>query len=142
MEMLIRRMEKDLPLPEYKTARAAAVDLYVRESAVVPPHSTFAFHLNLAIQLPPNHFGLMAARSSLFKRGLVLRNGIGIIDEDFAGDEDECRANIYNFTEEPVTVERGDRLVQLIVLPFDRVVWKEVDSLGNTNRGGIGTTGK
>jgi len=141
MKVPVRRIDKDLPLPEYKTAGAAAMDLYVRESAVVPPHQTVCFHLNIALQLPPNHFALMAARSSLFKRGLVLRNGIGILDEDFAGDDDECRANIYNFTDQPVTVERGDRLVQMIVLPFDRVAWEEVASLGNPNRGGIGTTG-
>lgn len=141
MKVRILRKDKELPLPEYKTAGAAAFDLSVRDGGVVLPHQTVIFYLNVSLQLPRGHFALMAARSSLHKRGLVLRNGIGILDEDFAGDNDEYRAAIYNFTDQPVTVERGERLVQVIVLPFDRVDWEEVETLGNNDRGGFGTTG-
>ena len=83
----------------------------------------------------------MAARSSLHKRGLMLANGIGIGDEDFAGDNDEYQAALYNFTDVPVEVKRGDRIVQIIVLPFDRVEWEEVNSHGGRDRGGFGSTG-
>ncbi|MDB5190084.1 MAG: deoxyuridine 5-triphosphate nucleotidohydrolase, dUTP pyrophosphatase [Parcubacteria group bacterium] len=141
MDIEIRRFDKDLPLPEYKTAGAAAMDLCVREDGVVPPHGITVFPLNIAIKPPVGHFALMAARSSLRKRGLMLANGIGVLDEDYAGDEDEYQAALYNFTDEPVEIKRGERVVQIILLPFDRVNWKEVDTLGTPSRGAFGTTG-
>lgn len=83
----------------------------------------------------------MAARSSLHKRGLMLANSIGVFDEDFSGDEDEYVAVLLNFTNESVAVKKGDRLTQIIFVPYDKVEWKEVDTLGNSTRGGFGTTG-
>jgi len=141
MDVPIRRIDKDLPLPEYKTAGAAAMDLSVREGAAVEPYSVVVFPLNVALKPPKGHFALMAARSSLRKRGLMLANNIGIFDEDYAGDGDEYRAALYNFTDTPVQVERGDRVVQVILLPYDKVQWQEVDTLGTSDRGGMGTTG-
>src|SRR5580698_10535067 len=139
MDLSIRRFDKDLPLPEYKTAGAAAMDLYVREGATVPPHQIVVFNLNIAVKPPAGHFALMAARSSLRKRGLMLANGIGILDEDYAGDEDEYRAAIYNFTDVSVEVQKGERRVQLLILPYEKVTWHEVETLGNQSRGGFGT---
>lgn len=141
MEVQIRRVDPELPLPEYKTNGAAAMDLVVREGAVIPPHATVIFPLNVSLKLPRGHFALMAARSSLQKRGLMMANGIGILDEDYCGDSDEYLAAIYNRTDLPVTVERGERLTQLLILPYERAVLKEVQSLGAINRGGMGTTG-
>jgi len=141
MDVPIRRIDKDLPLPEYKTVGAAAMDLSVREGAVVEPHSVVVFPLNVALKPPKGHFALMAARSSLRKRGLMLANNIGILDEDYAGDGDEYLAALYNFTDAPVQVERGDRVVQIILLPYDKVQWQEVETLGTPDRGGMGTTG-
>ncbi len=117
------------------------MDLYVRTDGIVPPHGIHVFDLNVALKPPPGHFALMAARSSLRKRGLMLANGIGVLDEDYAGDDDEYHAALYNFTDEPIEVKRGERVVQIIILPFDRVTWEEVDSLSTPNRGGFGTTG-
>ena len=141
MEVPIRRIDKELPLPEYKTAGAAAMDCAVREDAICPPGKVTMVHFGIAVKPPAGHFILMAARSSLHKRGLMMANGIGIADEDYSGDNDEYRAALYNFSDEPVSVKRGERLVQMMVLPFDRVVWKETESLGNPDRGGFGTTG-
>ena len=70
-----------------------------------------------------------------------MANSVGIGDEDFAGDADEYRAPLYNFLDEPVFIKRGERLVQMMVLPVDRVAWREVDTLQNPRRGGFGTTG-
>lgn len=141
MKVHIRRVDKGLPLPEYKTAGAAAMDLAVRESATIEPHSITVFPLNISLKPPQGHFVLMAARSSLRKRGLMLANNVGILDEDYAGDGDEYLAALYNFTDSPVQVERGDRVVQIIVLPYDKVTWQEVDTLDSPDRGGMGTTG-
>lgn len=141
MKVPIRRIDKELALPAYKTAGAAAMDPVVREDAIIPPKEVAMVSLNIALKPPRGHFVLMAARSSLHKRGLMMANGIGIGDEDFAGDNDEYRAALYNFTEVPVEVKRGERIVQIMVLPFDRVEWEEVETLGAPDRGGFGSTG-
>jgi len=75
------------------------------------------------------------------KKGLLIANGVGIFDEDFSGNNDEYRLAIFNYTQAPVTIERGERLCQIMILPFERVEWQEVDDLGNADRGGFGTTG-
>lgn len=141
MKVAIKRVDAGLPLPEYKTSGASAMDLSVREDAMIPPHGVTVLNLNVAMKPPQGHFVLMAARSSLWKRGLMLANGIGILDEDYAGDDDEYHAAVYNFTDSPVEVKRGERLVQIVILPYDRIEWDEVETLGNPSRGAFGTTG-
>ena len=142
MKIRVKRFDKDLPLPEYKTAGAAAMDCYAREQTIVESKSVAYVPVNVALKLPRGHFVLLVARSSLHKRGLVLANGIGIGDEDFSGETDEYKAALYNLTDTPVQIEKGERLAQMMVLPFDRVEWEEVDSLDTESRGGFGTTGK
>lgn len=141
MEIPIRRVDKNLPLPEYKTEGAAAMDCYVREDVIVEPKSIGYTMLNFALKPPAGHFVIMAARSSLHKRGLMMANGIAVFDEDYCGDEDEYRVIFYNFTDEPVEVKRGERVTQIVVLPYDKISWNEVDTLGAPARGGLGTTG-
>lgn len=141
MRIPARRFDAELPLPEYKTPGAAAMDCVVREDLNILPKQVGMVLLNIALKPPRGHFVLLAARSSLHKRGLMMANGVGIGDEDFSGDDDEYRAALYNYTNEPVSIKRGDRLVQMMVLPVDRVAWEEADSLGNRSRGGFGTTG-
>lgn len=141
MEIPIRRIDKDLPLPEYKTAGAAAMDCAARTDVTIPAGRTALVPLNVALKPPNGHFVLLAARGSLHKRGLMMANSVGIGDEDFAGDADEYHAPLYNFTGAPVEIKRGDRIVQILVLPFDRVVWNEVNVLGGPDRGAFGTTG-
>ncbi len=84
---------------------------------------------------------LLAARSSLHKKGLMLANGVGIGDRDFAGDNDEYHAALYNFSDSPVAIERGERLVQGMFKAYAVAEWEEVDALKNPTRGKFGTTG-
>lgn len=141
MKVSVRRLDKELPLPEYKTIGAAAMDCSVREDTEVAPKSVSMVPINIALKPPQGHFVLLSARSSLHKRGLMMANGVGIGDEDFSGNNDEYQAALYNFTDAPVALKKGDRIVQMIILPFDRVIWNEVDSLDNPDRKGFGTTG-
>lgn len=141
MDIEVRRVDKNIPLPSYGTEGAAALDCYVREEAVIAPKSIGYAMLNIAMKVPKGHFALLAARSSLHKRGLMFANGVGIVDEDYCGDNDEYRAILFNFTDEPVTVAKGDRIAQVVVLPYDKVNVREVDTLGAPDRGGLGTTG-
>ena len=138
----IKRFDKELPIPKHQTEGAAAFDLTAREAVEILPGTVGLVHLNIAVETPPGHFMLLAARSSIHKRGLIKPNGIGIIDPDFCGDEDEIRATYYNFTDKPVLVEKGERIAQAIFVPIAKFEWEEVDKMQSKSRGGFGTTGK
>lgn len=140
-QILVKRFDTSLPLPEYKTPGAAAFDLYARETATIEAGATLRVPLNVAIKLPEGYWGLLSARSSLFKRGLMLRNGVGVMDQDFSGNEDEYGAVLYNFTQDAVTIEKADRIVQLVLLPYFQFPIEAVERLDNPTRGGHGTTG-
>ena len=142
MKVRIRRIDKTLPLPEYHTRGAVAFDLCAREAVAIEPRSLGFIPLNVAIQIPEGHMILLAPRSSTPKRGIFFANSVGIIDRDYCGNNDEYKAFVYNYTNERVTIERGERIAQCIVLRVDTVELEEVDDLGAPDRGGFGTTGK
>src|SRR3989344_6688704 len=141
MRVRIKRIDKSLPLPEYKTGGAVAFDLSARISATILPKQVVFVPLNVALEPPDGYMVMLAARSSLHKKGLMLANGVGIIDRDFSGNEDEYHAALYNFTDEPVKVKQGERLVQGVFKKYDKAEWEEGEDLGNKTRGGVGSTG-
>ncbi len=141
MQIKIRRIDKTLPLPEYKTIGSAGFDFVVCETITVPSGGVAYAPLNVCIAPPEGHMILLAGRSSLHKRGLMLANGVGIGDQDFSGNGDEYHAALYNFSNEPVTVNRGERIVQGVLKPIIRSVWHEVEDMGQEDRGGFGSTG-
>lgn len=141
MKIRIKRFDKDMSLPARQTAGAAAFDLTARESVTIEPGKIGYVSLNVAIETPPGYFLMIAARSSTPKRGLMKANGIGIIDPDFSGDGDEIKSTYYNFTEAPVTIEKGERIAQGVFIPILGFEWDEVDAMANKDRGGFGTTG-
>ncbi|TSC73647.1 MAG: deoxyuridine 5''''-triphosphate nucleotidohydrolase, partial [Parcubacteria group bacterium Gr01-1014_44] len=99
MKVRIKRIDKSLPLPEYKTKGAVAFDLSPRVSLTILPKGVVRVPLNVAIEPPPGFMVMLAARSSLHKKGLMLANSVAIGDTDFSGDEDEYRAALYNFSD-------------------------------------------
>ncbi|MBD3250683.1 MAG: dUTP diphosphatase [Candidatus Pacebacteria bacterium] len=141
MKVKVKRFDKSLPLPQYQTEGAAALDLSARVEMKIEPRSIGYVPLNIALQLPPNHWILMAARSSLHKQGLMLINGIGVGDYDYRGNNDEYRAALYNFTDQPVQISKGQRVSQMIVLPREKVEFEELDQFQTDDRGGFGSTG-
>lgn len=141
MNVPIRRADKTVPLPEYKTPGSVALDCPIREDIVIQPKSIGYALLNFSLHPPAGHFVMLAVRSSLHKRGLMFANSVGIFDEDYCGDEDEYKAIFYNFTDEPVELKKGDRVAQIVFVPYSRIEWDEKESLGNPSRGGIGSTG-
>ncbi len=142
MQLKIKRFDTSLPLPAYQTAGSVALDLYSRETIAIPAQTVVRVPLNVAIQLPPQHWAMLAARSSLHKKSLMLANGVGVGDADFSGDTDEYQAALYNFSTQEVVVEKGERIVQMLILPYAKPDLIEVTQLGNTDRGGFGSTGK
>jgi len=142
MNARIRRIDKSLPLPEYKTEEAAGFDLSARITITIPPNAVGYVPLNVAIEPPEGYYVTLAARSSLHKRGLMPATGTAIGDRDFSGNDDEYTAALYNFTDADVTIEKGDRIMQAVISPVIHVELEEVEDMGRKNRGGFGTTGK
>ena len=139
----IRRLHPSVPLPEYQTAGAAGFDLAASEDVVVAPSSIALIPTGLVIQVPAGHFlGVFARSSTPLKRGLMVANGVGVIDRDYCGPEDEIKIQVLNFTAQPVQVKKGDRLAQGLFLPVTHVSWQEVEGdLREGSRGGFGATG-
>ena len=100
MQVKIKLFDPSLPLPEYKSSGAAALDLYSRLDMTIDPGEVAYVPLNVALQVPEDYFVLLSARSSLHKKKLMMANGIGIGDYDYRGDGDEYKAALFNFGQE------------------------------------------
>lgn len=142
MKVKIKQIDKTLPLPKYQTTGAAAFDLITRIDTEVPPHAVVRVPCNVVIETPPGYMLFVKDRSSTSMRKGLLGTA-GIVDQDFCGDDDELLFQVYNLTDQPVTVERGERIGQGIFVKITQGEWEEVDSMAhNKTRGGFGTTGK
>lgn len=142
MQVSVTRIDRELPLPRYETAGAVAFDIFCRVDTVVAPKAIALIPGNVIVKVPPGHVLLLASRSSTpVKKGLLTPHGIGIIDHDFCGPNDELRVQLYNFTDAPVTVSRGERLAQVLVVPFERAEIVETAVEVAVSRGGFGSTG-
>jgi dUTP pyrophosphatase len=142
MRVRIKRLDSTTALPQYQTAGSAAFDLAARAEMVLEPRRVSLVPTGLIVEAPEGYFLALAIRSSVpFKKGLMLANGIGIVDSDYCGPEDEVRLAILNFTDSPVVVKRGERLAQGLFLPVAKAEWEEVDEIQRASRGGFGSSG-
>ncbi|MBN1585610.1 dUTP diphosphatase [Candidatus Uhrbacteria bacterium] len=143
MKLLVKRVDTGLPLPEYQTGGSVAFDLSARQDTVIQPGSVGRIPSNLIVRVPEGHFLLVASRSSTpTRKGLSVPHGIGVIDQDFSGPEDELLVQVRNFTDRPVTVSRGERIAQAMVVPVVRCGLEETDdAVTRETRGGFGSTG-
>src|SRR5262245_41385274 len=108
----------------------------------VEPGEVTLVPTGLVIEVPEGHFlGIFARSSTPLKRGLMVANGVGVVDSDYCGPNDEIKIEVLNFTSAPVAVRRGDRLAQGILMPYVRAEWKEQHELAKPTRGGFGATG-
>ncbi|MBU0596870.1 dUTP diphosphatase [Patescibacteria group bacterium] len=142
MQVKIKRIDKSLPLPEYQTKGSVAFDFYTRKETTIESHGFKMLPTNLIIETPPGYALVIAARSSSAKKkGLNMRNGIGVIDQDYCGEGDEIHLLIQNLTDSAVQIEKGERLAQGIFVHIDTADWNEVDNMESDDRGGFGSTG-
>src|SRR5690348_15314284 len=141
LRVTIKRVDTSLPLPTYATAGSVGFDLLCREDIEVAPRKLGRIPGNVIVQTPPGYMLLLTMRSSTPRRkGLLIPHGLGVIDQDYCGEGDELMVQVYNFRDEAVTVLRGERIAQGIFVPVMRVVWREVNNVGE-GRGGFGSTG-
>lgn len=141
MQIKIKRIDKTLPLPEYKTEGAVAFDLYSRVDVVIPPKGLERLPTNVIIATPKGYMLEVKDRSStLKKKGLLVSTGF--IDTDYCGEEDEILLQVYNVTNSEVKVEKGERLGQGVFVKVEIAEWVETDIMDSSSRGGFGTTGE
>lgn len=128
-------------LPKMGSAAAAGMDFYQPESVVIEPHQTQYVTLGLAMEIPKGYMLMLAPRSSMSKTPLVVPNSFGIIDADYRG---EIKGIFKNTSDDAYLIQKGDRLLQGILVPVGALKLLEVDELTETVRGtgGIGSTGK
>jgi dUTP pyrophosphatase len=138
------RPASDLTLPCYMTSHSAGMDLYADLSAdaVLQPGSRLLVPTGIAIALPEGYEAQIRPRSGLaLKHGISLVNSPGTIDADYRG---EIGVILINHGEAPYLLKRGERIAQMVVAQFSRVVWDETGDLAETQRGagGFGHTGR
>ena len=134
-----------LDLPRYETSGSAGMDLRAAvaetEPAVLQPGEWRLIPTGLSIALPEGYEAQVRPRSGLAaRRGISCVNTPGTVDSDYRG---EIKVNLINHGAEPFTIQRGERIAQMVIAPVVQAVWEEVDDLGETDRGagGFGSTG-
>ena len=141
LSIRITRMHPDAELPAYQTGDAAGFDLAAVADVTVDPGRIALVPTGLVIQVPNRMFlGIFARSSTPLKKGLMIANGVGVVDPDYCGPDDEVKIAVMNFTSDPVTVRAGDRIAQGILLEAPRVEWAEGPAAG-ASRGGFGSSG-
>ena len=144
MKVKIKKLNENAIIPTYGTEYSAGADLYalLDSSVEIAPHETTFIHTGISVEIPEGYCGLIFARSSMgAKRGLAPANKVGVIDADYRG---EIMVALHNHSEKTATVEPGERVAQLAIVPFLKAEFEEADELSDTVRGegGFGSTGK
>lgn len=143
-QVKFKKMRESAKVPSYATEGAAAVDLCaaIDEPITLAAGERRLIPTGIAISIPKNTVAVLSARSGLsYKKGITAANGIGVIDSDYRG---EIFFSAINLSNEAYTVEPGDRVAQLMLMPVYTMSLLEADTLDETERGegGFGSTGK
>lgn len=142
----IKKLNPRAKLPTVGSQYAAGYDLYACLDGdgvvTIPPHHTVMIHSGIAVALPEGTFGAVFARSGLAaKEGLRPANCVGVVDSDYRG---ECMVAVHNDSSVDHMIHDGDRIAQMVLLPYLPMDFEEVSELPETARGegGFGSTGK
>ena len=149
LQVKLKRLSEWAIMPTYGSEKAACMDVYanlhdvggVNQKVTIQPHETVKIGTGISVELPNGTFGAIFARSGLAtKKGLRPANCVGVCDSDYRG---EYIVPMHNDTDEVMTIASGERIAQLIVMPFVGIEFNIVDELTETKRGdgGFGSTG-
>lgn len=139
MQVPYVRFDPDLPAQQRTYPTDAGVDLFVVETVELQPLETARLPVNMAVSLPSGYYGMIAGRSSVAARGLLVY--VGTVDQGYRG---QLYVAVCNLSAKPQRIKRGERIAQLIVIPFACADFVEVESLDDTPRGerGWGSSGR
>lgn len=142
MKIDVKRIDKSLPLPEFQTKGSVGFDLTAREKIILKPFQATQIPLNLIVKVPKGYGLFLFSRSSTpARKGIMVANGVGVIDQDYHGEEDELKLAAINITKKNVVVEKGERICQGIFLKLATANFKEAKKMSSKSRGGFGSTG-
>lgn len=144
MEVKFKKLNDRAKAPTYGSEFAAGADLYAAEenAVTINPHETVFVHTGIAVELPLGTVGLVYARSGLAcKKGLAPANKVGVIDCDYRG---EIMVALHNHSENAITVDKDERIAQLVLTPYYTADFTEANELSGSVRGegGFGSTGR
>jgi len=142
MKVLFKKLTDKAIKPTYGTEFSAGADLYSVESKTIQSGETAVIKTGISVQIPNGYVGLIYARSGLAtKRGLAPANKVGVIDSDYRG---EIMVALYNQSGVEQVVEQAERVAQMVITPYLKVEYQQVEDLTDTARGqgGFGSTGK
>lgn len=140
MKVKIKRLDKSAVIPKYAKDGDAGLDL-TATAYKVNEKGQYIYTSDLALEIPNGYVGLLFPRSSICKKDLEMTNSVGVIDSNYRGPI----KSVFNPTcEDPEIYELGERFAQLIIIPYPKIEFEEVDELSETERGsgGYGSTGK
>lgn len=140
MKVRVKRLSENAVIPAYANPGDAGLDL-VATYVKVEDHNKYGFFeygTGLAIEIPEGYAGFIFPRSSISKTGMMLANAVGVIDPGYL-EEIKLRFKYISGTD---SYNVGDRIGQLIILPTPRIEFEEVEDIGESKRGGFGSTGK
>ena len=138
------KLNENAIVPTYGSKCAAGADLYALidgDCVTIAPGETLLIHTGIAMQIPDGYAGMIFARSGIAtKRGLAPANKVGVIDSDYRG---EIMVPLHNHTNIPQTLQNGERMAQMVIMPYIQAQFTEADTLDDTDRaqGGFGSTG-
>jgi dUTP pyrophosphatase len=143
MDIKYKKLNELAKVPTRGSDSAAGYDLYAATEAkiIIYPHSTLMISTGLSLELPEGYFGAIFARSGLAsKQGLRPANCVGVVDSDYRG---EVKVALHNDTDLVQSFEAGDRIAQLVLLPYVEMTFVETEEITETERGedGFGSTG-
>ncbi len=142
MKIPLQLLDPEMRIPQTAHPGDAGVDLQARQTVELRPGERTLMPTGIAVAIPTGHVGLVAPRSGLAARhGIGVVNAPGVVDSGYRG---EVKVILVNHGTEAVVLERGDRIAQLIIMPFVPPVFEEVDDLSGTSRadGGFGSSGR
>lgn len=140
MKVKIKRLDKSAVIPKYAKDGDAGLDL-TATAYKVNEKGQYVYTSDLALEIPDGYVGLLFPRSSICKKDLEMTNSVGVIDSNYRGPI----KSVFNPTcGDPEIFELGERFAQLIIIPYPKIEFEEVDELSETERGsgGYGSTGK
>ena len=144
MKVKIKKLHPNAVIPTYAKSGDAGMDMYASSRGEADKYGNMVYQTGIAMEIPPGHVGLIYPRSSVSKTPHSLRNHVGVVDSGYRGEiifkfgwveSSSIEAQVYN---------AGDRIGQIIIMPYPKIEFVEVDELSDSDRGsgGFGSTGQ
>jgi len=140
MKVRFKKLDENAKMPTRAHEHDAGIDLYACDIPVFDERENLSYDTQIAIEIPEGYVGLVFPRSSICNHGLMLSNGVGVIDSNYRG---SIKLK-FKFIPRGDVYTKGDKIGQLIIIPYPKIELEESDELTETDRGegGYGSTGR